>query len=506
MRIFISSVQREFAEERKALADYLAGDSLLQRFFDTFVFERDIRAADQRPDELYLDEVRDCDIYLGLFGNEYGNENADGVSPTHLEYLEATKLDKTRLIFVKGQDDKDKHPKMQSLIQEVSSQLTRCRFQEMADLLPDVYTSLLNYLESKVNLAMTPWDTRVPQGATLDDLDSEYITRFVGLAHRGRKFPLSEDTDVIEVLTHLDLLDEGRPKNAALLLFGKKPQRFAISSEIKCAQFYGTEKAKPILSLHAYKGTAFQLVDQAIEFVMSRINISVGTRKNGPQAPVTPEIPRDVIAEAIVNAVAHRDYNSNGSVQVELYANRLEVRNPGTLPKTLTLQKLRQAHNSIPGNPLLAESLYLTKHIERMGTGTRDMIDNCISAGLPEPEFGLDGGFVVTIHRPESNGVLMNRVSDVGPPEPQPESRPESQPESLESRILGLLQQEPLGKAEISAGLGQKKVSGQLNKVIRSMVADQYIELTIPDKPNSRLQKYRVTPRGRALLDKMGEE
>ena len=498
-KIFISSVQKEFAEERKALADYLAGDSLLQRFFDTFVFERDIRASDQRPDELYLDKVRDCDIYLGLFGNEYGNENADGVSPTHLEYLEATKLDKTRLIFVKGQDDKDKHPKMQSLIQEVSSQLTRCRFQEMADLLLDVYTSLLNYLESKVNLAMTPWDIRVPQDATLDDLDSEYITRFVGLAHRGRKFPLSEDTDVIEVLTHLDLLDEGRPKNAALLLFGKKPQRFAISSEIKCAQFYGTEKAKPILSLYAYKGTAFQLVDQAIEFVMSRINISVGTRKNGPQAPVTPEIPRDVIAEAIVNAVAHRDYNSNGSVQVELYADRLEVWNPGTLPKTLTLQDLREAHTSIPGNPLLAKPLYLTKYIESMGTGTRDMIDNCISAGLPEPKFALNGGsFVVTIWKPMSDAAGINRVSD--------NDLPKLRSGSLGVRILELLQQGALSKAEIVDKLGQKRVSGQLNKVIRQMRMTESIELTIPGKPTSRLQKYQLTRRGRILLDKMGEK
>ena len=55
-------------------------------------------------------------------------------------------------------------------------------------------------------------------------------------------------------------------------------------------------------------------MDQAIDFVMSKINLSVGTREHGPQAPVEYEIPREVVAEAIVNAVAHRDYNSNGSV------------------------------------------------------------------------------------------------------------------------------------------------------------------------------------------------
>ena len=81
MRIFISSVQKEFAAERKALAEYLSGDPLLRRFFETFLFERDVPASDRRPDAVYLDEVRNCDLYLGLLGDDYGWENKDGLSP-----------------------------------------------------------------------------------------------------------------------------------------------------------------------------------------------------------------------------------------------------------------------------------------------------------------------------------------------------------------------------------------------------------------------------------------
>jgi hypothetical protein len=73
-------VQKEFAAERKALAGYLSTDPLLRRFFETFLFERDIPASDRRPDQVYLDEVRACDLYLGLFGNDYGLENKDGFS------------------------------------------------------------------------------------------------------------------------------------------------------------------------------------------------------------------------------------------------------------------------------------------------------------------------------------------------------------------------------------------------------------------------------------------
>ena len=69
IRIFISSVQRELAQERKVLGDYLRNDQLMRRFFDVFLFE-DVPASDRRPDALYLDEVEQSDLYVGLFGND----------------------------------------------------------------------------------------------------------------------------------------------------------------------------------------------------------------------------------------------------------------------------------------------------------------------------------------------------------------------------------------------------------------------------------------------------
>jgi predicted HTH transcriptional regulator len=82
-----------------------------------------------------------------------------------------------------------------------------------------------------------------------------------------------------------------------------------------------------------------------------------------------------------------------------LFSDRLEIWNPGRLPPPLTLKALRGPHGSVPHNPLLAEPLYLTKYIEQLGTGTRDMIASCRKAGLPEPEFGMTDGFVLTVRR-----------------------------------------------------------------------------------------------------------
>ena len=399
IRIFISSVQREFAREREQLRVYLRGDPLMRRFFEVFLFE-DVPASDRRLDEVYLGEVERCDIYVGLFGRDYGSEDGPlGVSPTEREFERATELERHRLIFVRDAGEGDRHPKMQALVDRAQAGLVRRRFATQAELVARLYAALLQYLEAKELLRFGPFDAARCSGATLDDLDVEGMYRFIRNARRARQFPLPEETDPPDLLRHLNLLNRGRLTNAAILLFGRAPQRFLISSEIKCAHFHGTRVTKPIPSFQVYKGTVFTLVDQAVDFVLSRIALSVGTRSESVQAPVAYEIPREVVAEAIVNAVAHRDYTDSSSVQVMLFSDRLEVMNSGGLPPTLTVEKLRVAHQSVPGNPLLAESMYLMRYIEKMGTGTVDMIRRCAEAGLPEPEFEVGSGFVTRIWR-----------------------------------------------------------------------------------------------------------
>ncbi|WOX57993.1 ATP-binding protein [Methanoculleus receptaculi] len=426
-------------------------------------------------------------FHVGLFGNDYGSENAGVVSPTGREFDLAAAERKCRLIYVRGRDDAARHPKVRALVGRAEAGLIRKRFSTPSELVTGLYAVLVEYLEERQLIRSGPFDAAPCTKATLEHLDPERMAWFLRTARATRRFPIAPDASSTDLLEHLNLLDDGRVTNAAVLLFGKQPQRFLISSEIKCAHFHGTEVAKPIPSYQVYKGTVFDLVDAAVDFVLSKIALSVGIREAGPQAPVRYEIPNEVVAEAIVNAVAYRDYTSNGSVQVMLFSDRLEIWNPGRLPPSLTLEKLRQAHGSVPTNPLLAEPMYLTGYIERMGTGTRDMIRHCNEAWLPEPEFAVSDGFQTIIRRTLAPSLA-----------PQPES----QPESLETRVLRLLEDEPKSKAELSLGLGQKEISGQLNKVVRKLLADRMIEYTIPEKPNSRHQKYRLTGQGRAALAK----
>ena len=392
-------MQKELADERRALKDYVHGDPLLSRFFEVFLFE-DVPAADCRADQLYLEEVEHSPVYIGLFGNDYGHEDPQGVSPTEREFDHATTKGKTRLIFVKGSADSGRHSKTLALIRKAGEQLIRRRFTGIPDLTAGLYASLVEYLEQTGALRTGPFDAAVCLKATLADISSEKVGRFLRTARYERQFPLPEDASVETALAHLDLLEGGKPNHAAILLFGQEPQRFLTTSKIKCLHFHGTEIHKPIPSYQIYKGTVFEMVDQAVDFVLSKIHRAIGTREHSIQAPATYELPVQAVKEAVVNAVAHRDYTSNASVQVMLFADRLEVWNPGELPPALTMARLRQPHASLPHNPLIADPMYLVRYVEQAGTGILDAIKLCRDAGLPEPEFRQDGGqFVMTIWR-----------------------------------------------------------------------------------------------------------
>ncbi|MCX5900591.1 MAG: hypothetical protein NTX06_07640 [Proteobacteria bacterium] len=195
-------------------------------------------------------------------------------------------------------------------------------------------------------------------------------------------------------------MENNRPTNAAMLLFGSEPQHFHRTAETKCVHCHGTEYHRPFASQQIYHGDLFDQADMALDFVLAKINRSVGFRSESNIAPATYELPPDAIGEAIINAIAHRDYYSNASVEVRLFADRLEVWNPGRLPDTLTMDDLRTDHPSVPNNPLIAESLYLTRYIEKAGSGTQRMIELCHEAGLPEPQFEQrSGSFVLTLWR-----------------------------------------------------------------------------------------------------------
>ena len=410
IRVFISSVQREFAEERQLLCKYIREDALLGKFFLPFIFE-ELPAINLSAPEAYLTEASTSDIYLGLYGHDYGYEDAEGISPTEREYDAATANNRHRIVFIKRCDER--HPKEQNFIHKVEQDVVRKSFADYDELRTAVYAALIRFLEEKEYLRLFPWDATYDHTASIADIDPRKVKDFVALARERRNFKLTYAEDKIpEILHHLNLTsDDGRLTNSALLLFAKDPQKFFITSEVKCVVFPSPIRHKPLLSYQVYHGSLFEMVDSAVGYVMQHIDAYVG-KHTTTSVEVKHEIPIEAVTEVIVNALTHRSYESNGSVQVELYPDRLEIWNPGQLPYGLTPAQLTKRHKSLPTNPILAHPVYLAGYIERIGTGTTDVIEECVAAGLKEPTFEQDGDFKVTIWRKSHKDEDKMRMGD----------------------------------------------------------------------------------------------
>ena len=485
-KVFISSVQTEFAEERHMLFEYLTTDPLLGIYFEPFIFEN-IPALNSSPSMVFINEVVNCDIYISLLGELYGNEDTNGISPTEKEYDTATLHNKIRLIYVKHVEVRERKEKL--LIKKAESSIVRKSFVSPDELRTAVYASLVNYLIENEFIRTSPFDATYHSEATIEDLNEEKIRDFADTAHKKRGFPFDRNTDIIRILTHLDLVKGNRVTNAALLLFSDRPQRFFITSEVRCAHFHGLKATKPIPSYQVYKGSAFEMIDSAVDFVLSKINLYVSDRSNGAQVDVQYDLPIKAVTEAIVNAVAHRDYTSNASVQVMLFPDRLEVLNPGRLPVGLTIEKLYHAHRSIPANPLLAESLYLFGTIERMGTGTGDIVDACTEMGLKRPEFKQGSGFE----------AILFRKSSENHPTTQPTTQVTTQPTIQVIKLLSILDAE-MSMDEIMLKLSLRSKKTVRENYINAAIAMGFVAPLHPDTPNHPQQKYRKTPRGEEHL------
>jgi len=252
-------------------------------------------------------------------------------------------------------------------------------------------------------------------------------------------------------------------------------QRFFITSEVKCAHFHGLKVSKPIPSYQVYKGDVFEMIENAVDFVLSKINLYVGDRSKSVTVYVEYEIPKQAVTEAIVNAVAHRNYTSNASVQVMLFADRLEVSNPGSLPYELTVDKLYTAHRSIPANPLIAEAMYLRGTIERMGTGTEELVSLCVEKGLKKPDFIQESDFRTILYRPVSEEIkqIIGRGTEK-------DTEKESSEKSSE-KILNLINDNPaITIEELSALL--KITTRAIEKNLFKLKAKGLLERVGPDK------------------------
>lgn len=404
-KIFVSGVQKELKDERFAVKETILENVLLKEYFKPFLFE-DSPAQGKSAKTAYIDEVRKSDIYLGILGYEYGTVSKNNLSATEQEFREAQRTSKEILIYIKGKDDTKRDKRVQKLISEIRDEHTGYkykRFNNILELKNNIYESLIEFLREKGIVGRQTFDNAICENASFSDIDEDKVKWFLQTARNQRNFPLGLNTPPKEFLIHLNLLNSGKLTNAAVLLFGKNPHKFFLQAEVKCIQFSGTEVEKPFTSYHIYNGNLFEQIDKSVAFVLDAIRLPVIQQEHTAQVKRPYEIPVFAIQEAIVNAVAHRDYNTTAGVQVMVFIDRVEIWNSGSLPNQLSIDDLKRPHTSYPNNPLLAGVLYLSNYIQKAGSGIIEMIKQCKSQGLPEPEF-------VSIRGSEFRSILARDI------------------------------------------------------------------------------------------------
>ncbi len=242
------------------------------------------------------------------------------------------------------------------------------------------------------------WDEGICRDATLKDIDEEKVRWFLRKAKYERNFDVDPKTPVKEALERLKLLKREKLTNAAILLFGKNPQKFFLKAKIRCARFKGVD-GLDYIDMKVLEGTIPEMRENTIKFIMQHTKHGVFFDENRRYDKW--EYPFRALEELLINALAHREYESTSDIRVSVYDDRIEIWNPGELPESLTPDDLKKKHKSIPRNRLIAGTLFLIKYIEQWGKGTNRVIKELSEHKLSEPAFqNLSGGFEVIVYGP----------------------------------------------------------------------------------------------------------
>jgi ATP-dependent DNA helicase RecG len=169
-----------------------------------------------------------------------------------------------------------------------------------------------------------------------------------------------------------DLDGSSRLSVAGLLLFGNQPQDFLYYARISAVRWAGLEAGETIIDRQEIMGRLAQQIDQAEAFILRNTRLS--TKIEGVRQIDQLEYPRPALREAIVNAVAHRDYSLAGAqTLLYIFDDRIELRSPGTLPNSVTLDNIR-THYSRPRNETIARVLFNLGYVNTLGSGVPRMI------------------------------------------------------------------------------------------------------------------------------------
>lgn len=382
IKIFLSSNLSEFIEERLFIKKSLAEDPLLKNWITIFLFEEDVESSSPPPKDIYVSEVRNSDIYIGLLGYTYGNITEDGISATELEYNEYKKIKSDYFFYVKRMNKREKETN--EFIKRIQQETTYTTFDSKEELLTEIKKTIISYMNKR--LSSDPFDESIIKNSSLDDVDiTSYERYFDFLSNQGLKSlkGYREKTEILQYL-HAGVLmgTTFHLTNAGALFFSNNIKKYNIEHEIKMVRFEGKDRLTIIDYQESHAPIPILLDD--VENFFKR-NTRHGVIVKGFRSVSIPEYPFEAIREAIVNAIAHKDYTIPGdTITFYIYSNRIEIISPGrSLVPVEDLGNVSPIHR----NETLCNIFRYTEFMEHVGTGISRMKRAMDDEGLRQPEF-----------------------------------------------------------------------------------------------------------------------
>jgi ATP-dependent DNA helicase RecG len=231
------------------------------------------------------------------------------------------------------------------------------------------------------------WDgVPVPNVSSID-LKQEAFDFFRKRAFRSQRIDEESLTDNNEHLIENLQLKEGKfLKRASILLFHSNPEKYITGAYIKIGFFESDSDLRFQDEIH---GNLFEQIEKTTELLFTKY-IKALISYEGLNRVETFEYPKEAIREALLNAIAHKDYSGGVPIQISVYNDKLMIWNEGQLPENWTVKNLLEKHASRPFNPDIANALFRSGYIESWGRGTIKIINECKKAGIPEPVFTYD--------------------------------------------------------------------------------------------------------------------
>lgn len=305
----------------------------------------------------------------------------------------------------------------------------------------------------------TTWDDVIEERATMEDIDSEAVHRFVVEAGKGDRLGVIEGLTDWELLTKLRLTDGKQLKRAAIILFGKDPGHFYPNIQFKIGRF--SDEAT-LIHQDVIEGNLMKMLQDILEIIEYKYIIRKVKIEGYSRVQQQGNYPRVALREMILNSLVHRSY-LGPMVQMRIYDDHIVLWNYGTLPTELSVQQLFAPHPSFPRNPLIANACFRANMIEAWGSGIHRILAACNDEGFPTPIIEETmGGMQITLWNTPQN-TLQNT--------PQNTPQKGNAEDSLSERILALLTgNNRLSQQSIAnqLGIGFDTVKEYMTKLKRS--------------------------------------